>query len=262
MGSQRSSCELRIGASSSHDREIIQRLDELAATKTFGHITQAFPGYLRRVNLTRFLAYYELFRMIKSKPGWIVECGVYRGFSLFALAKFMEIFCMGDKTRKVLGFENFCGFTEVGPEDGGEREECLRVAGGASPAEFREEFMELLDICNRDAFAPWVDRVLLVEGNVEDTVPAYVATNPGLRISLLHLDIDLYSPTTVCLESLYPLVVPGGLVVLDEYAHVDWGGASKAVEDYLGGIGLAVPDLHTFSWVGTPTAYFTKPGPG
>ena len=169
---------------------------------------------------------------------------------------------MGDKTRKILGFDNFHGFTEVSPEDGGVKGECLRTVGGASPAEFREEFMELLDICNKDAFAPWAERVLLVEGNIEETVPAYVAANPGLRISLLHLDVDLYKPTTVSLECLYPLVVPGGLVVLDEYALVDWGGASRALEDYFRRTALTFPDLQTFPWVGTPTTYFTKPGPG
>ena len=95
----------------------------------------------------------------------------------------------------------------------------------------------------------------MVEGNIEKTIPEYVAKSPGLRISLLHLDVDLYKPTLIALQHLYPLVVSGGLVVLDEYALPHWGGESKALEKFFG---KNMPKLHTFSWVGNPNCYFFK----
>lgn len=240
------------------DKSIIEKLEALANKRTFAEVMCAFPAYINRYNLTRFLAYYELFKLIQDKPGWIVECGVYRGFSLFALSKFMEIFCMGNKSRRVLGFDNLAGFTGLFPEDGEENKTVSKITGGISPGEYRDEVLELLEICNQDAFAPWAKRVELVEGNAEDTIPQYISDYPGLRISMLHLDIDLYNPTKIALEHLYPHVIPGGLVVLDEYAHRDWAGESKALEDYFASLEEPIPELKTLSWCSTPTTYFIK----
>jgi len=250
--------QIEMGKRHFYDKEIIERLEKLAEKRSFVEVMFAFPGYINRYNLTRMLAYFELFKMVQHKPGWIVECGVYRGFSLFALAKFMEIFCMGDKSRKVLGFDNFAGLTELSQEDGKKDEEVGKKKGGLSPLKYREDVMELMEICNQDAFAPWAKRVEIVEGDVEKTIPKYVSDYPGLRISMLHLDIDLYNPTKIALEHLYPRVVSGGLVVLDEYAHIDWGGESKALEDYFASLGEPIPELKTFNWCSTPTTYFIK----
>jgi hypothetical protein len=256
----RKKMDMTLGLSSEHDRNLSDAFSALADKRTFEEIVQAFPAYIRRMHITRFLAYYELFKKIETVPGWIVECGIYRGFSLFALAKFLEIFCMGDKTRKVLGFDNFSGFTELHKEDGPEDRSVTRNKGGTNPGNFRNDFLKLLELNNQDAFAPWARRISVVEGNVQETVPIYCAENPGLRISLLHLDIDTYEPVCTCIEHLYPRVVPGGIVVLDEFAHKDWPGESKAVEDIFLRNGWKTPNLRTFPWVGTPTTYFIKEG--
>jgi len=242
-----------------HDKEINSRIEEVIkkSERPWREVMEAFPVYVRRYHLTRFLAYYEFFKMIKDIPGNIVECGIYRGATLFSFGKFLEIFCMGDKARKVIGFDNFEGFTGFSPEDGPSTDTASKKMGGWSPKDFYDEFMELLDIFHKDAFAPWATRIQIVKGNVEETIPDHVKNNPGLRISLLHLDIDLFSPTKTALEYLYPLVVKGGIVVLDEYAITHWAGESKALEEYFGD---KIPKLKTFGWVGNPNCYFIKEG--
>ena len=62
---------------------------------------ESFPIYARRINLARFLARYELFRVVKDLPGCVLECGVYRGAGLLTWAKLAEIFCTGDRTKKL-----------------------------------------------------------------------------------------------------------------------------------------------------------------
>jgi len=250
--------DMALGLSSEHDQYLSEAFSNLAINRSFEEVVQAFPAYIRRIHITRFLAYYELFKKIQTVPGWIVECGIYRGFSLFALAKFLEIFCMGDKTRKVLGFDNFCGFTDLHEEDGPEDRSVTRNKGGTNPNDFRNDFFKLLELNNQDAFASWAKRINVVEGDVQETVPKYCADNPGLRISFLHLDIDIYEPVCTCLEHLYPRVVAGGIVVLDEFAHKDWPGESTALENYFKGNRLSPPNLQTFGWHGTPTTYFIK----
>lgn len=250
--------DMKLGSTSKYDREIRFRINQLAHQRPFEEIEQNFPAYVSRMLITRFLAYYELFKLIQNRPGWIVECGVYRGFSLFSLAKFLEIFCMGDKTRKVLGFDNFSGFTELHAEDGPEDKSVTRTKGGTNPGDYSEDFFKLLELNNQDAFAPWAERINVVQGDVQVTVPEYCKKYPGLRISMLHIDIDIYEPVSVCLEHLYPKVIPGGLVVFDEFAHKDWPGESKAVEDYFNTKKIKSPDIKSFNWCGTPTSYFIK----
>lgn len=55
--------------------------------------------------------------------------------------------------------------------------------------------------------------------------------NLDIKISLLHLDLDLYQPTKDCLEYFWDKVVPGGIIVSDLHDEVAWG-ASKATKDF------------------------------
>jgi hypothetical protein len=219
-------------------------------------VLESFAIYARRINITRFLAHYELYRMVQDVPGSIVECGVYQGASFFAFAKFLEIFHPGDRIRHVIGFDSFQGLRNFKDEDGPFYPSRSKVMGGWSAAEFKGAFYRLLDIYHRDAFVPAAKRGFIVEGDILETVPRYVKENPGLRISLLHLDVDVFEPTMCALEHLYPRVVSGGLVVLDEYAMLEWGGESAALERYFGAGGP--PKLKKFNWTSTPGGFFVK----
>ena len=69
-----------------------------------------------------------------------------------------------------------------------------------------------------------------VKGWFSDTVPHH----PNQPIALLRLDGDWYDSTMVCLQNLYPKVVTGGIIIIDDY--YSWDGCSKAVHDYLSSI--------------------------
>ena len=60
-------------------------------------------------------------------------------------------------------------------------------------------FVTALAIFDGDRFIPWKDRVTLVDGNIEHSVPKFVEGNPGVRFSLVHFDCDLYEPTRAAL---------------------------------------------------------------
>jgi len=67
--------------------------------------------------------------------------------------------------------------------------------------------------------------VSLVKGLVQDTL------RPDGPIALAHIDVDWYEPVLVCLQRIFPRLVPGGSIVIDDY-H-DWGGCRKATDEYL-----------------------------
>jgi hypothetical protein len=71
------------------------------------------------------------------------------------------------------------------------------------------------------------ERIVYVQGKVEDTIPGQVPE----RIALLRLDTDWYESTRHEMEHLFPRLVPGGVLILDDYGH--WEGARKAVDEYL-----------------------------
>ena len=219
------------------------------------------PGiYTRKINLTRMLAQYEIFKLIKDVPGSIVECGVFQGAGLLFYAKLVEIFCQGDRWKKVYGFDTFDGFLDINEEDISLSTKDQTVytqveKGGYSSKSFFPILNRLIDLHHKESFTPGFERIKLYPGDVKDTLPKFVEECGGERISLLILDMDLYMPTKLALEHLYDLVTPGGIVVLDEYSHKRWPGEVKAFDEYFSS---AKPKLKKFNWSSTPGAYFIK----
>lgn len=218
-------------------------------------IWRNFQIYTRRVFLKRFLAHYELYRQIINIPGDVVELGVYRGASLMSWANFMEIRNMGDRHRKIIGFDNFKGFGTLEDKDGIENPNFGKISGGFNSDGFEDQIRDAIRIFDADRFIPYKPRIELVKGNIEETIPRYVQENPGTRIALLHFDADLYRPTIVALEYLWPLVVAGGIIAFDEYAIPPWEGESRAVDEFFADKKIK---LQRFDWASNPGAYLIK----
>ena len=251
--------DIQAQAQFSHDEEISQIIAKLFKERDFSPLEalNQFPIFARRTLLRRFISLYELFSRTINLPGDIVEVGVFRGWSLMCFANFLEVRNIGDRAKRVWGFDNFSGFTEFTAEDGAQYPGKDKVAGGFSAASHLEELKAAIEIFDRDRFIPWKKRIELVNGDVCETIPQFVKEHSGLRISLLNLDVDLYKPTLVALEHLYPLVVPGGVIILDEYGILEWGGESKAVEEFFSDRGVTLQKLE---WVSQPGAFIVKPG--
>lgn len=218
-------------------------------------ICKNFQVYARRIFLKRLLAHYEFFRMTVDLPGDIVELGVYRGASLMSWANFLEIRNMGDRQKQVFGFDNFAGFTSFHEKDGKADLKVGKTLSGFDGGVFENILKDAISIFDKDRFIPYKPRVVLIKGSIEETIPRFVRENPGLRISLLHFDCDLYEPTKVSLEMLWPLVVPGGVVLFDEYGIRPWEGESKAVDEYFSDKKVAIRRL---DWAPNPGGYIIK----
>ena len=208
----------------------------------------------RRMHFMKAFAHYEVFRKIEALPGDIIECGVYKGSSLLTFARFLETFCPGDRTRKVLGFDHFRGLADRTEKDGLD-DRVGNTAEGWNPSAFRDTLFALVDAFNKDSFVPQRPRIELVDGDVCKTAGEYAAANPGLRISLLHLDMDLYAPTLAALEAFWPRILTGGVVLFDEFAIREWPGETEAVETFFKG---KVPRIEKFGFASAPGGYLIK----
>jgi hypothetical protein len=71
-------------------------------------------------------------------------------------------------------------------------------------------------------------QTFFVRGPVEETIPRTIPE----RIALLRLDTDWHESTRHELVNLYPRLVPGGFLMIDDYGH--WSGAKKTDECFSG----------------------------
>lgn len=157
--------------------------------------------------------------------GSFVECGTYTGGN----GGMMGILgCK--KNRDVWLFDSFEGNPEPTEMDG---ERAIRMSGGKS-----EGGLESSGLCvapeasarklifDRLNLSP--DKVHIVKGWFQNEIPK-VKDSMGL-LSLVYLDGNWYESTKYCLETLYPLVVDGGYILIDDYGC--WEGCRKATDEF------------------------------
>jgi hypothetical protein len=206
-----------------------------------------FPKYVRRQQLKRFLTMYEIFKLILPMKGSIVECGVFRGFSLMAWAKLAVILEPENLTRRIYGFDSFDGFPNVSDAD--------RVGAGiGEPGDFQtssyEELLDLIRIYDQDRFLGHIPKVQLIRGDAAKTIPDFVQQNSHVLVSLLFLDFDLYEPTKVALEQFVPRMPKGAVLAFDELDNPVWPGETRALLESLPVNRLRVQRLEWDPYIG------------
>ncbi|TXL88907.1 TylF/MycF/NovP-related O-methyltransferase [Streptomyces sp. IB2014 016-6] len=160
-------------------------------------------------------------------PGDIVECGVWRGGSMQACAR--TLLALGETDRGLHLFDTFEGMPPPTAEDlrrDGKSAEDLLAAQGKDRPIWAVASLEDVQAGFEDVPYPG-ERVHYVQGLVEDTVPQQAPE----QISILRLDTDWYASTKHELEFLYPRLVSGGVLLIDDYGY--WQGSRQAVDEFL-----------------------------
>ncbi|MGZ4600677.1 MAG: class I SAM-dependent methyltransferase [Oryzihumus sp.] len=145
--------------------------------------------------------------------GLVLEFGVWTGSTLRAIVESLP-------GHEVFGFDSFQGL----PED---------WRTGFPAGMFGVDGL------------PQVPGAELVVGWFDQTLPGFLAGHPG-PVAFLHVDCDLYSSTTTVLDAVGPRLVPGSVIVFDEYFNYPgWqGGEHRAWQEYVERTGTR------FSWLG------------
>jgi O-methyltransferase len=167
--------------------------------------------------------------------GPFVECGVWRGGSVMAEA--LTLLHLGVTDRDLYLFDTFAGMPMPHADDVSLREPGQRTLDhwrSYQRADHNDWAYASIDAVRENILSTGypADRVHLVRGLVEETIPELA---PG-SIALLRLDTDWYSSTRHELEHLYPRLVAGGVLIVDDYGA--WAGARKAVDEYAPARGL------------------------
>jgi hypothetical protein len=201
-----------------------------------------FPKYVRRQHLKRFLAMYEIFKLVLPVKGSVVECGVFKGFGVMSWAKLSAMLEPENLTRRIYGFDTFSGFPSVGGKD---KNPIANPEKGALCGSSYKELQELIMEYDRDRFLGHIDKVHLIHGNVINTIPQFIKEHSHLVVSLLYLDLDLYEPTKVAIESFLPRMPKGAVIAFDELDNPMWPGETLGL---LESIGIKRLTLQRLQW--------------
>ena len=150
-------------------------------------------------------------------PGAIVECGVWKGGSMMAAALALQ-----DTNRELYLYDTFEGMTDPTEVD-------KSFDGRTAIEQFSDVrcYAGLEEVrTNMLSTGYPEDKIHFVIGRVEEMLQVTVPDT----IALLRLDTDWYESTKCELENLYPRLVKGGILIIDDYGH--WQGCKKAVDEY------------------------------
>lgn len=166
----------------------------------------------------------------RGLPGDFVECGVWRGGSTIAAALAFDE--AGGDQRHFWLYDTFEGMSAPTAFDVDHR--GIAASNRLSTAKQRNHHSNIWCISplnevkeNLLNTVGSLDQFKFIVGKVEDTIPSRAPE----EISILRLDTDWYELTLHELTHLFPRLVPGGVLILDDYGY--WQGARKAVDEYL-----------------------------
>lgn len=193
------------------DREIVRRVAPYTLT-----------GTDRRASLLQAVDHLVRHRV----PGDIVECGVWRGGSMMAVA--LALLARGDTSRDLYLYDTYEGMTAPTEAD---RSHTGEPAQTQLERTTRGEGVwceaGLGDVqANLWSTGYPRERIHFVRGPVEQTLPGTIPA----AVALLRLDTDWYESTRHELVHLYPRLSSQGVLIIDDYGH--WQGARRAVDEY------------------------------
>lgn len=189
--------------------------------------------YVRNFSMTSSERLFSLIQGVEyvvrnNIEGAIVECGVWRGGSMMAVA--LMLLNLRHYTKELYLYDVFESLMPIPTEkditlDGKRFIELI----GNNPKQYWK-LVTLSEVQNnlKNTRYP-IDKIHFIKGKVEDTL----RTNYPKSISLLRLDTDWYESTKIELEVLYPRLSKGGILIIDDY--MSHKGARKAVDEYFTG---------------------------
>jgi len=175
----------------------------------------------RIVSLVRAINYIEE----NDIEGCIVECGVWKGGSMMA-----ALLALREKNRNIYLYDTFEGMSEPTNKDESYKNESAKEAYLTKNEYWKriECYSALDEVKNNIHNINYPkDKINFIQGKVEETIPEIIPE----KIAVLRLDTDWYESTMHEMVHLFPKLVTGGVIIIDDYGH--WKGCKKAVDEYI-----------------------------
>ncbi len=190
-------------------------------------------------NILNAVYWNNFFQLVHGLDGDIVECGVGRGRSLLTLLSLESYYRTFSSyaPRTILALDSFEGFPEPAPEDSSPRNPKKGEWSSSPNNDFKYSSEALKKIISNAGIPDSTTRDLqIIKGFFKDSLPKVSSE----KIAILHLDSDLYHSVKDPLLALADKMVPGGIIVIDDYLLADdnqasepFPGARLAIEEFL-----------------------------
>lgn len=230
------------------------KLDNLELTKEHQSLFDSFNSFIlsedRRV-FSKLISRTLLYNEVKDIPGDIVECGVFKGTGLYTFLKLKGLY-NPNSSKKVVGFDFF------------DTNQLISSINNKTDKEAMDVLFKERNFIHETSFKDYLSTKLiqdgflntdfeLVDGDLSTTSKEYSENNPGFKISLMYMDVDLEEPTYNTLVNLWDNVTKGGIIVFDEYGYNKWS-ESKGVDRFIEERNIEIKSLNYMC----PTAYIKK----
>jgi hypothetical protein len=182
----------------------------------------ARDNYLEKIELSYLYNMFNIFRDIENCPGHIIELGVGAGRNAIILGNLLKTTGQNGSSR-YFGFDSFKSYTA----------RDLQIEKGLNPEKWENNSYDF--VSNRIKKHNLDDVSLLIEGDIRETLPKFVASkalkkSPNtLFCRLIYIDTSAYEPSILGLDLLWKHVVPGGLVIIDQRTQ---GGEWRAAIEF------------------------------
>lgn len=184
-------------------------LEDVEFQKQYAKVAHTWPGSDNRWRLwilTRSAAH------CAPLDGSFAEFGVYRGGCTFMVLSESR----PRPRRSVFLFDTFAGIPSSSLT---EKEESAGFGGRLADVSMTEV---------HDRLSPWSEQVRFVVGDVFETIPK-TETGP---LAFVHLDMNASAPTALALEYAWSRLVPGGMIVFDDYGWAQYSDQKKLIDDF------------------------------
>lgn len=186
---------------------------DFKSIQNFGELYESWirgNSKINSVDISRFyFIYLNILHVMKDGiDGDVAEIGVYRGNSASILASVARKY-----GRTTYLFDTFEGFDS----------RDLKGVDSKVRQDFTSTSLERVEsvVGTRD--------VVFVKGFFPESAKEIAMPK---RFAVLHIDCDLYEPIKASLAAFYPLMSPGGVIIIHDYSSGHWLGATKAVDEF------------------------------
>jgi len=227
--------DIRIKSNSS-EKEINFRKDFFKQFKDCpipdDELLQNLGLFLNRQTLSRILFFHDLYQKIINVNGVIMEFGVRWGQNLALFETFRGMYEPYNYSRKIIGFDTFCGFPSIHTKDGNSE---IVSKGAYSVSENYDEYLKtILDYHELESPISHIKKYELVKGDAVSSIEKYLNEYPETIIAFAYFDFDIYEPTKKCLEAIKEHLTKGSIIGFDELNWHGFPGETLAFKEVFG----------------------------
>ena len=204
-----------------------------SSSGTFNEKIHAFPRFVSRQALSYFLVRNEIYREVVKTHGSIFDFGVYRGGSFFTWQQLGAIYEPYNHIRKVIGFDSFLGFSEVGDHDiGTEGQDLFLKKKGGMAYHGASELSDGIRLQDLNRPLGHVQKGILIKGELPESCIMYLDKHQETVIAMANFGLGLYEPTIRLLEAIRHRLLKGSILVFEDLNQPTWPGESKALREF------------------------------